>query len=220
MRIGVLGTGSVGQAIATRLCELQHEVCMGSREAGNEKAAAWAAHHGPASSTGTFAEAAEFGSIVFLCTAGSGAVPAATAAGGALAGKVLIDLTNPLDHSGATTTLIVANTDSLGESVQRAVPAAKVVKTLNTVNHGVMVDPAGVPGDHVMFISGNDDDAKETAKLLLEQFGWPQERVLDLGDLTAARAQEAYLLLWLKLMKPLGGTNFNVSIAQAPSPAG
>lgn len=214
MRIGVLGTGSVGQAIATKLCELQHEVCMGSRETGNEKAAAWAAHHGPSSSTGTFAQAAEFGSIVFLCTSGSGAVAAATAAADGLAGKVLIDLTNPLDHSGETTTLFVGNTDSLGESVQRAVPAANVVKTLNTVNNGVMVDPGQLPGDHVMFISGNDDAAKTTAKLLLDQFGWPDERVLDLGDLTAARAQEAYLLLWIKLMKPLGGFNFNVSIAQ------
>jgi predicted dinucleotide-binding enzyme len=214
MRIGVLGTGSVGQAIATRLCELQHEVCMGARDPGNEKAAAWAAHHGPASSTGTFAEAAAFGSIVFLCTAGAGAVAAATSAADQLAGKPLIDLTNPLDHSGDTLRLTVANTDSLGESIQRAVPAAKVVKTLNTVNHGIMVDPASVPGEHVMFVSGNDADAKTTATLLLEQFGWPADRVLDLGDLTAARGQEAYLLLWIKMMKPLGGANFNVAISR------
>ncbi|MBJ7472011.1 MAG: NAD(P)-binding domain-containing protein [Solirubrobacteraceae bacterium] len=214
MRIGVLGTGTVGQAIATRLCELQHEVCMGSREAGNEKAAAWAAHHGPSSSTGTFADAAAFGAIVFNCTAGRGSVAAVTSAAPQLAGKVLIDVTNPLDHSGDTTTLFVGNDDSLAESIQRAVPEANVVKTLNTVNNAVMVDPSLVPGDHVMFVSGDDEGAKATATLLLEQFGWPPERVVDLGDLTAARAQEAYLLLWIKLMKPLGGFNFNVAIQQ------
>lgn len=214
MRIGVLGTGSVGQTIATRLCELQHEVCMGSRETGNANAEAWVAHHAPLASAGTFAEAAAFGSIVFLCTAGAGAVAAATSAADELAGKVLIDLTNPLDHSGDTLTLTVANTDSLGESVQRAVPAARVVKTLNTVNNSVMVRPADVPGDHVMFVSGNDAEAKDTATLLLGQFGWPPERVLDLGDLTAARGQEAYLLLWIKMMKPLGGANFNIAVQQ------
>ena len=214
MRIGVLGTGSVGLAIATRLCELQHEVLVGSRESGNAKGTAWAAHHGPTGRAGTFAEAAAFGSIVFVCTAGQGTVAAVTSAADELAGKVLIDVTNPLDHSGDSMKLFVGNDDSLGESVQRAVPAAKVVKTLNTVNNAVMVDPASVAGDHVMFISGNDDDAKRTAGLLLEQFGWPAERVLDLGDLTAARAQEAYLLLWVKLMKPLGGADFNLAIAR------
>ncbi len=214
MKIGVLGTGTVGQAIATRLCELQHEVCIGAREADNERAAAWAAHHGPTGRAGTFADAAAFGSIVFVCTAGHGAVAAVTAAADQLAGKVLIDLTNPLDQSGDGLKLFVGNDDSLGESIQRAVPQARVVKTLNTVNNAVMVDPARVPGDHVMFISGNDAAAKATASLLLEQFGWKPASVIDLGDLSGARAQEAYLLLWVRLMKPLGGVNFNVAIRQ------
>lgn len=214
MRIGVLGTGSVGQAIATRLCELQHEVCMGARDAANETATAWAAHHGPASRAGTFAEAAEYGAIVFNCTAGHASADVIAGAADQLAGKVLIDLSNPLDHSGDSMRLTVANTDSLAETLQRAAPAAKVVKTLNTVNASVMVDPASVPGDHAMFISGDDDAAKATARLLLNQFGWPDERILDLGNLTGARAQEAYLLLWVKLMKPLGGFNFNVEIKQ------
>ncbi len=215
MRIGVLGTGTVGQAIATRLCELQHEVFMGAREAGNERAAGWAAHHGPTGRAGTFAEAAAFGTIVFVCTAGHGAVDAVTSAAGELSGKVVIDLTNPLDHSGDALKLFVGNDDSLGESIQRAAPDAKVVKTLNTVNNAVMVNPSLVPGDHVMFISGDDDQAKATARLLLEQFGWPADSIIDLGDLTGARAQEAYLLLWVRLMKPLGGLNFNVAIQQA-----
>lgn len=214
MRIGVLGTGSVGQAIATKLCELQHEVRMGSRDAANEAAAGWAAHHGPSSSTGTFAEAAEFGTIVFNCTAGQASVDVVSGAAEQLAGKVLIDVSNPLDHSGDTLRLTVANTDSLAESIQRAAPGAQVVKTLNTVNASVMVDPSLVPGDHAMFVSGDDDAAKTTARLLLNQFGWPDERIVDLGDLSGARAQEAYLLLWVRLAKPLGGFNFNVEIKQ------
>lgn len=214
MRIGVLGTGSVGQAIATRLCELQHEVRMGSRDATNEAATSWAAHHGPSSSVGTFAEAAEFGSIVFNATAGAASVDVVTGAAEHLAGKVLIDVSNPLDHSGDTLALTVANTDSLAEQLQRAAPAAHVVKTLNTVNARVMVDPSLVPGEHAMFVSGDDDTAKTTARLLLNQFGWPDERIVDLGDLTGARAQEAYLLLWVRLTQPLGGYTFNVEIKQ------
>lgn len=215
MRIGVLGTGSVGQALATRLCELQHEVRMGSRDAANAAAASWAAHHGPSSSVGTFADAAEFGSIVFNATAGAASVDVVTGAAAQLAGKVLIDVSNPLDHSGDTLRLTVANTDSLAEQLQRAAPAAQVVKTLNTVNASVMVDPSLVPGDHAMFISGDDESAKATARLLLNQFGWPEDRIIDLGGLTGARAQEAYLLLWVRLMKPLGGYTFNVAIQQA-----
>lgn len=214
MRIGVLGTGSVGQAIATRLCELQHEVRMGARDAANETANAWAAHHGPSSSAGTFAEAAEFGAIVFNCTAGHASADVVAGVAPQLAGKVLIDLSNPLDHSGDTLRLTVANTDSLAETLQRAAPDAKVVKTLNTVNAGVMVDPSSVPGEHAMFVSGDDDAAKATARLLLNQFGWPDQRIIDLGDLSGARAQEAYLLLWVRLMKPLGGFGFNVEIKQ------
>lgn len=214
MRIGVLGTGSVGQAIATKLCELQHEVRMGARDAANATAAGWVAHHAPSSSAGTFADAAAFGSIVFNCTAGHAAADVVSGVADQLAGKVLIDVSNPLDHSGDTLGLTVGNTDSLAESLQRAAPAARVVKTLNTVNAAVMVDPALVPGDHAMFISGDDEAAKATAKLLLDQFGWPEDRIIDLGDLTGARAQEAYLLLWVRLTRPLGGYAFNLELRQ------
>lgn len=215
MNIGVLGTGMVGTAISTKLVELGHEVMMGSRTPGNDAAEAWAAHHRPAARTGTFAEAADFGVIVFNCTAGAGSVAAVTAAASSLAGKLLIDVSNPLDFSSGGPSLFVGIDDSLGERVQRAAPRARVVKSLNTMNASVMVDPASVPGDHVVFVCGDDPGAKADAAALLGQFGWPAARIVDAGDLTGARATEAYLLLWLRMMGAVGGAAFNIAIEQA-----
>ncbi len=162
MKIGVLGTGMVGQTIATKLASLDHEVRMGSREAGNEKAVAWAKDAGGNASEGSFAEAAKFGELVVNCTAGVASVDVLTAAGADnLAGKVLVDIANPLDASqGFPPTLAFCNDDSLGERIQAAFPEARVVKTLNTMNHELMVDPARVPGEHAVFVSGDDADAK------------------------------------------------------------
>ncbi|HEX5820199.1 MAG TPA: NAD(P)-binding domain-containing protein [Solirubrobacterales bacterium] len=149
MKIGVLGTGMVGQTIATKLASLDHEVRMGSREAGNEKAVAWAKDAGGNASEGSFAEAAKFGELVVNCTAGVASVDVLTAAGADnLAGKVLVDIANPLDASqGLPPTLAFCNDDSLGERIQAAFPEARVVKTLNTMNHELMVDPARVPAN-------------------------------------------------------------------------
>jgi predicted dinucleotide-binding enzyme len=172
MKIAVLGTGMVGQTIGDKLIALGHEVKMGAREAKNEKAAAFAAKDGKASH-GTFADAAAFGEIVFVCTNGMGTLDALHAAGAAnLAGKVVIDSTNPLYFSkGVPPTLFVSNSDSLGEQVQRAFPDAKVVKTLNTVNCSVMVDAKKVAdGDHTVFVSGNDAGAKARVTEILT--GW------------------------------------------------
>jgi predicted dinucleotide-binding enzyme len=216
MKIGVLGTGMVGEAIATKLALLGHAVKMGARAANNEKAAAWAAKVGGTSSTGTFADAAAFGELVFNCTKGDASLDALKAAGAAnLRGKVLVDVSNPLDFSkGMPPSLFVTNTDSLGEQIQRAFPEAKVVKTLNTVNCNIMVDPKRVRGgDHTMFISGNDAGAKAQVKqLLTEGFGWTD--ILDLGDITTARGTEGYLPLWVRLWGATGSADFNVKVVR------
>jgi predicted dinucleotide-binding enzyme len=213
MKVGVLGTGMVGSAIATRLVELGHEVCMGSRQPGSEKAVKWAESAGDRASSGDFADAASFGEIAFNCTAGNGSVDAVTSAREGLAGKLLIDVANALDFSNGPPPVIEAtDRDSLAEQIQRAVPDAHVVKSLNTVNNDVMVDPARVPGDHVIFLSGDDQEAKRQAAEVLGEFGWPEDRVIDLGDITTARGPEAYVGLWLRLMGALGSTQFNIGL--------
>lgn len=215
MQIGVLGTGTVGATLATKLASLGHEVRMGARRASNDKATAWAASAGAGASHGTFADAAAFGEIVFNCTAGTGSVAALQSAGAAnLDGKILIDVANPLDFSkGMPPTLFLSNDTSLGETIQRTFPNTKVVKALNTVNANVMVDPAKVPGESDLFVCGNDAGAKaEVTRILKEWFGW--KSVIDLGDITASRGTEAYLLLWLRLWGALGTADFNVRVVR------
>ncbi|HLV65164.1 MAG TPA: NAD(P)-binding domain-containing protein [Polyangiaceae bacterium] len=216
MRIGVLGTGVVGQTIATKLVSLGHDVKMGSRTAGGEKARAWVARAGSRASEGTFADAAAFGELAFNCTNGAGSLAALESAGAEnLRGKILIDLSNPLDFSkGFPPTLFVSNDDSLGERIQRALPETRVVKTLNTVNSDVMVDPARVPGDHTIFMSGDDASAKaQVRELLVGGFGWRD--VIDLGDITTARGTESYLHLWVRLYGILKNANFNVHVVRS-----
>jgi predicted dinucleotide-binding enzyme len=217
MRIGVLGTGMVGNAIAGKLVALGHEARMGSREAGNEKARAWAEAAGAGASEGGFADAARFGELVVNCTAGAHSLAALEAAGrDNLAGKVLIDVANPLDFSaGMPPTLTVANTDSLGEQIQRAYPGIKVVKALNTINCEVMVDPGKVPGEHDVFLCGEDAAAKRQVTELLESFGWPAEHIIDLGGIRSARGTEMYLPLWLSLWGTLGTGRFNIGVVRA-----
>jgi predicted dinucleotide-binding enzyme len=214
MRFGVLGTGTVGQAIAGKLAALGHEVKMGAREAGNQKAAAWAKTAGRGAAHGTFSDAAAFGEIVFNCTNGAASLSALTAAGADnLAGKVLVDVANPLDFSkGMPPTLFTSQGDSLAEQIQRAFPKAKVVKALNTVNANVMVDPGKVQGESDLFVCGNDEEAKKRVVALLQSFGW--KSVIDLGDVTAARGLEAYLLLWLRLWGVVMKPEFNVRVVR------
>lgn len=213
MKIGVFGTGIVGTSIATKLLSLGHEVKMGARSPGNAKAAAWVAKAGGAASAGTFAEAAAFGELLFNCTSGHGSVAALEAAGREnVASKVLVDVANPLDFSrGAPPSLFVFGQDSLGEQIQRACPDTAVVKALNTVTADVMVNPGLVAGgDHTIFVCGNEGAAKEKVSALLRSFGW--RNVLDLGDISAARGTEAYLLLWLRLWGAQGTVSFNVKV--------
>ena len=215
MKFGVLGSGMVGSTIATKLASLGHEVKMGSRDAANPKAKAWVASAGRGASQGTFADAAAFGEIVFNCTSGNGSIDALKSAGAAaLRGKILVDVANPLDFSkGMPPTLFVSNNDSLGETLQRTFPEAKVVKALNTVSAGIMVAPAKLSGDHDLFVCGNDAAAKaRVIQLLKEDFGW--KRVNDVGDITAARATESYLHLWLRLYGALQTADFNVHVVR------
>jgi predicted dinucleotide-binding enzyme len=213
MQFGVLGTGSVGAAIGSKLIELGHAVKMGARSAGSEKAAAWAGTHGANASHGTFADAAAFGEMVFNCTAGQASLAALNQAGPEnLRGKILVDISNPLDFSrGMPPSLTVVNTDSLGEQIQRAFPEARVVKSLNTMTAAIMVNPTLVPGDHDVFVSGNDAAAKaEVTALLREGFGW--RSVIDLGDITTARGAEMILPLWVMLMGVKGTALFNFRV--------
>jgi hypothetical protein len=214
MRIGVLGTGTVGQTLATKLVSLGHEVRMGSREAGNAKAVEWASEAGAGASEGSFADAAELAELVVNATAGAASLEALGMAGADnLAGKVLIDVSNPLDFSrGMPPTLTVCNDDSVAEQIQREFPAARVVKSLNTVGAEVMVTPDLVPGEHTIFVAGDDEDAKRQVTDLLESFGWPRDRVLDLGDVSAARGMEMYLPLWLRLFGVGGTPRLNVQV--------
>jgi 8-hydroxy-5-deazaflavin:NADPH oxidoreductase len=215
MRIGVLGTGVVGQTIGKKLVALGHEVKMGARTASNEKAEGWVRANGTRASNGTFADAASFGEIVFNCTSGMASLEALKQAGAKnLDGKILIDIANPLDFSkGMPPTLSVCNTDSLGEQIQRAFPSTRVVKTLNTINTHVMVDPTLIPGDSDVFVSGNDASAKaKVTEILTKWFGW--RSVIDLGDITSARATEMVLPLWLRLFSTFKTPNVNIHIVR------
>jgi predicted dinucleotide-binding enzyme len=220
VRIGVFGTGMVGKAIASKLVAVGHEVRMGSRTADNEEATAWAAEYGDGASHGTFADAAAFGELLFNCTGGMVSLAACEAAGEDNIGdKVLIDVSNPLDFShGMPPSLAVANTDSVGEQLQRQFSRARVVKSLNTMNFAVMVDPSAVPGYHNVFVSGDDAGAKATVGELLGQFGWPKDAIIDLGDIKSARGAEALVLFWVFLRGALGGNQFNLGVV--PPPAG
>jgi predicted dinucleotide-binding enzyme len=216
MRIAVLGTGTVGEAIGSKLVEVGHDVVIGSRSGGNEKAAAWASRFDERANHATFAEAAAHGELVVNATAGVGSLEALRAAGADnLSAKVLMDVANPLDFSGGfPPRLSVANDDSLAEQIQREFPQARVVKALNTMTAAVMVDPGLVPGEHEVFIAGDDAAAKQEVSALLESFGWPAAAIRDLGGISAARAQEAYVLLWVALMQANGTPVFNIHVAR------
>lgn len=216
MKIAIFGTGTVGDTLGTKLVELGHEVAMGSRTATNEKAAAWAKKVGAKGSTGTYATAARGAELVINATSGTGTIEALKAAGeGALDGTVVIDVSNPLDFSKGAPSLFISNTDSLAELVQRTFPKAKVVKALNTMWCGLMVNPRLLPESTNTFIAGNDESAKATVKTLLKSFGWKDDEILDLGDLTGARATESYLPIWLRIYGATKSGAFNFKIVAA-----
>ncbi|MFJ4774894.1 NADPH-dependent F420 reductase [Streptomyces sp. NPDC088762] len=220
MRYAVLGTGIAGRTLAARLASLGHDVVIGTRDpeatAGRAEYAEWQALQ-PQVRLAAFAEAARDADTLVNATGGQVSIAALTEAGAArLDGKVLIDVANPLDFArGFPPSLDPVGTDSLGELIQRTFPGLRVVKTLNTMNCRIMVDPGRVAGEHHVFLSGEDADAKKAVRELLRSFGWRERSILDLGGIETARGVEMMLPVWLRLMGALGHTDFNFHIQGA-----
>lgn len=216
MRIGVLGTGTVGRTIGSKLVHLGHEVMLGARDVDNPNAVAWAKDEGEKHALfGNFSNAAEFGEIIFNCTLGSASLDALRMAGAAnLKGKILIDTSNPLDYSSDLWTLTVCNTDSLGEQIQREFPETLVVKSLNTINCDVMVHPTRLAERTDVFVSGNSMEAKAQVNMILrEWFGW--KSVIDLGDITTSRGVEMYVVMWRCFRKVVSSYHFNIRLVKS-----
>jgi predicted dinucleotide-binding enzyme len=224
MRIGILGSGVVGQTLGAKLARNGHSIVLGTRDPArlDDKRGlggtlrAWLEQAGPSARLCTFAEAAQHGELLINATAGAASLEALQAAGAQnLNGKVLIDIANPLDFSrGMPPSLTVCNTDSLGEQIQRAFPEAKVVKALNTTNAYVMADPGQVAqGEHHVFVSDNDAAAKASVvEFLKREFGWKE--VIDLGDITTARGTEMLLPIWVRLYGALNTPMFNFRVVR------
>ena len=226
MKIAVLGTGVVGQSLGGRLADLGHQVSFGTRspadtlarsepdQFGNPPFGAWLASR-PEITLADFAGATADVELIINATNGHGSIPALHAAGDHLDGKVIVDVTNALDFAGGfPPSLFVVNTDSLAEQLQREFPTTRVVKTLNTMNAYLMIDPTKLAdGEHTVFVSGDDPAAKETVSELLRGFGWRD--ILDLGDLSTARGAEMYVALWVRLLGPTGGNGqFNIKVVR------
>ncbi|MFJ2936023.1 NADPH-dependent F420 reductase [Streptomyces sp. NPDC087219] len=219
MKIAVLGTGDVGRRLATKLASLGHDVAMGSRTVDNAEAVKWADEYG--GGHGTFADVAGPAELVVNATGGLVSLAVLQSVGAdKLRGKVLLDVSNGLDFSeGFPPKVVTPDGVSIAEQLQRAFPETRIVKSLNTMTNTVMVEPGRVPGHHNVFLSGDDEDAKAVVAGLLGSFGWAPDRILDLGDLTSARATEQLVQLWLRLYGMLGTGDFNFSVVTAPTPA-
>ena len=231
MKIAVLGTGVVGQTLAEKLASLGHEVTMGTRDVktalantepgnfGRPGFGEWYKSH-TGIKVATFAEAAASSELVINATNGMGSLNALEHAGHEnLKNKVLLDVSNPLDFSkGMPPSLWVSNTDSLGEQIQRLFPETKVVKSLHTMNAYLMVNPSLVPGDHTVFIGGNDDEAKLKIRGLLITFGWKDENIFDLGDISTSRGTEQMLPIWVRILSKLQNPYFNFKVVVGPPP--
>ncbi len=202
MKFGVLGTGEVGSAIGGKLAALGHDVVMGSRTPESEKARAFAAAKGVRFAS--YAEAAAHGDWVVNALPGEEVVGILSTC--AIDGKILIDIAN---YNSAVDQPIAI---PVGELIQRTFPAVRVVKTLNSVSAHLMVDPVSLGRPHSAFIASNDAAAKEEVKALLTSFGWAD--ILDFGDLSACRAMEQLIPLWMRLEQQLGTTHFNLSVVR------
>jgi 8-hydroxy-5-deazaflavin:NADPH oxidoreductase len=212
VKIGILGTGMVGETLGTKFAQLGHQVKMGSRTANNEKAVNWAKTAGANASQGTFIDASNFGEMIFICLKGAAFLEIVPSVAPALAGKVVVDVSNPLDFSSGSLTLSICNTNSLGEEVQKALPAPKIVKSFNTVNCEVMVNP-GKGGNPTMFVCGNDAGAKKQFTDLIRTLGW--QDIIDIGDITKSRGTEALMHLWMNLYQTFGTPHFGWKVVRA-----
>ncbi|MGE5796922.1 MAG: NADPH-dependent F420 reductase [Ignavibacteria bacterium] len=225
MKIGILGTGVVGQNIAEKLTQLGHQVMIGTRNKENTLAKTGKDNFGrppfsewiknnPIIKFGIYSEAAAFGEFIVNATNGEGTMQALESAGKKnLANKVMLDISNPLDFSkGMPPTLFISNTDSLGEQIQRTYPEAKVVKGLNTMNAYIMTNPSLLQDDHNVFLNGNNAEAKDEVKKLLTSFGWKEKNIIDMGDISTARGTEQILPIWVRLWSTLQTPMFNFKI--------
>ncbi len=225
MKVTILGTGLVGRTIAAKLFELGHEITIGTRNVestlnredkdgyGNPPFKEWYKDNQEIKLQ-VFKVAADQADLIFNCTNGQASLAVLESIGEeTLNGKILIDLANPLDFSnGMPPTLSPVNTYSLGEQIQERFPNLKVVKSLNTMNAYLMVSPTLVKGDHNVFICGNDDGAKSRVKEVLNSFGWREDLIIDLGDISNARGAEMLLPIWLRLWGAFGTAEFNFHI--------
>ncbi len=216
MKMAILGTGDVGKTLGSALIQQGHAVMMGSRTADNESAVGWAAEHGERASQGTFADAAASAEVILNCSAGMHSLSILAGIDPAdLAGKVLIDVANPLDFSnGFPPRLSICNDDSLGEQIQRAHPNVRVVKAFNTMANPVMAAPNKLAGEHQLLVCGNDSDAKAVVKDIALSFGWQESQWFDLGGIEQARGTEMYLALWVRLYGKLQTPMFNIAITR------
>jgi predicted dinucleotide-binding enzyme len=209
MQIAILGTSAVGPALAKAFTAAGHDVTIGTRDPVQTRAREqWAGVDLP------LAAYRDLDADVFInATSGSGSLAALDAVGDAVNGKVVIDTSNPLDHSqGFPPSLFVSNTDSLAEQLQRALPKVRLVKMFNTMANEVMVNPRGLSEDSTIFVAGNDPGARQTAAALAADLGWAD--VFDLGDLTGARALEMFIPLWVRMYVQLGRPNFNIKVVR------
>jgi 8-hydroxy-5-deazaflavin:NADPH oxidoreductase len=225
MRIGMVGGGGVGQTLGAGLIGLGHEVVIGIRSPSAEELAkpraqaeplsAWVARTG--GRVASLAEAGAAGEVVFNVTQGQHSLAALAATGAAnLAGKVLVDVANPLDFSAGMPPFLdptFTGTTSLAEEIQTAFPEARVVKAFNTIAAAVMVSPGLIPGDHDLFLSGNDPAAKDVVAGMARSLGW--KSLVDLGDIKGARAQEAVLPVWVRLWMTGGTPLVNLKVVRA-----
>lgn len=225
MKIGIIGTGMVGRAFATRFSGLGHDVVIGTRDIkntlsrtepdakGNPPFSTWIPGNEDISVV-TFAEAAAHGDVVINATEGVNSLSALEIAGANnLAGKVVLDLALPLSYTpGRPPHLSFANDDSLGEQIQRLLPDSDVVKTLNTMSFVVMLDPGRLPGIHHVFVSGNSQRAKKIVGTLLSELGWVDEAVIDLGDIITARGTEMYANLLFHIADVKKNYDFNIAL--------
>jgi 8-hydroxy-5-deazaflavin:NADPH oxidoreductase len=221
MKVAIIGSGIVSQTLGKKLVELGHDVVLGTRDPNKlDEAKGWAGSLGDwltamenKATVATFSAAAAQGEIIINATHGMASLAALQTAGAEnLQGKILIDVANELDFSqGMPPKSLAADTTSLGEKIQVAFPNTKVVKTLNTMNCQVMVDPKQLAGgNHTVFVSGNDADAKVNVTELLQSFGWTD--IFDLGDITSARGTEMMMPIWLRAFGKLGNVPYNFKI--------
>jgi 8-hydroxy-5-deazaflavin:NADPH oxidoreductase len=219
MKIGVLGTGAVGEAIGSALINKGHSVMMGSRTAGNEKSKEWRKKNGDHAFEGDFAEASVYGDLIFLCLNGAYAYDVVKELSSSdLANRIVVDVTNPLDFTQGMPPKIIEQFQgvSLGEQLQELLPHSFIVKALNTVNYKLMVDARLVnSASHNLFICGDDSTAKNQVKhFLVDNFYWKPESLVDLGGIKSARCTEAIVPFWVLVWQSLGTPLFNFKVVQ------